>query len=213
MSYSTQAMMPWNEESVTVTSIRPNSSNSVEVVTNAGVSPLSQSEISASNGVYVSGDLKFEFSTSAPAFTLKPRDTIAWGGDTYTVMTAAREPWLEFVQVVARNPILAADLRQTATVYRPVPTTDDYGMRVANLASVYTSQPCRLQPVSRTQEFDVIAGEATRAVFTCVFLNSVVLYAGDVIEVSSVRYEVTGYTGVEALGELIEVNCTRLVTA
>lgn len=207
MAYATQDLLPWATESVLFAST---GTAATETVTNCGVSPVSAKEAAKSNGVYVNGDIRIEVSTSAPAFTLKPRDTAVWNGTIYTIMDATREPWLEFVQVTARNPAIAYDLRQSATVYRPAAESDSASMRIPNFAALYTAVDCRLQPVNREQEWDTVGGEKTRQTFTIYFGSSVTLKAGDIVEVDSVRYEVKSQTVIESLAELCSATCDRI---
>lgn len=207
MSYSTQDLLPWATESVVFAST---GTATTETVTNAAVYPVSAKEAAKSNGVYVNGDVRIEVSTSAPAFTLKPRDTATWNGTTYTVLDATREPWLEFVQVTARNPKLSFGLNSTATVKRPQPNPDAISMRVPYFTEVYTAIDCRLQPTSREREWDTAGGEKTRQRFTCFFASPVVLQAGDVLEVAGTLYEVDSQTVIENMAELCSAECSRI---
>ena len=212
MSYTidTQDFLPWAVETVVCTSKRPNSSDVTETVTNAGATQVSNAEAAKSNGVYVNGDAKFEFSSTAPAFELKPRDSLVWGGNTYIVQRAVRDSFLNCVQVDARNFVMAADLRQTATVLRPDPEPNATGMRIPNLSTEYTDEPCRLQPLTRSREWATGGGERTRKAFECYFLTAVELEAGDVILVDGVRYEFTEQDSIEQLGDLTVASCERV---
>jgi len=206
MAYSTQDLLPWATESVVFAST---GTATTETVTNCGVKGINAKEAAKSNGVYVNGDITIEVSTTAPAFTLKPRDTATWNGTAYTILDVNTEAWLEFRQVTARNPAIAYDLRQSATVYRPEPDTDAAAMRIPNFAAVYTAIDCRLQPGSREQEFGDL-GEKTRQTFTIYFGSAVTLKAGDIVEVDSVRYEVKSQTVIESLAELCSATCDRI---
>jgi len=133
------------------------------------------------------------------------------GDDIARVITSVDgSPWLKFWKVEAAYPSLAAALRQTAIVYRPAPMPDAVGLRTANLAAVYSAIPCRLQPGPREFEDEAAGRRTTRATFTCIFASAVLLKAGDVIEVASVRYEATGQQEVESLGVLTFAACERI---
>lgn len=119
-------------------------------------------------------------------------------------------PFLKFWTLEAQYPSLADDLDQVATVKRPAPTPTDGGMRTPNLATVYSSQACRLQPDTREREWDTAGRVTTRAKYVCVFGAAVELNAGDVVEISSVKYEVVSQGEIESLGVLAFAAVERL---
>ena len=168
-------------------------------------------EGATSYGVYTIQRELFTFATDDLAFVPKLRDTITPAGLYPRVVTSVGgSPWLKFHTLEAQYPSLAEDLDQTATVYRPAPTATAEGFRTPNLATVYTSQLVRLQPDSRAREFDVLGKVTTRAKYVCVFGSAVTLNAGDVVEVSSVKYEVTEQSEIESLGLLTFAAVERL---
>lgn len=174
-----------------------------------------RSEGRRSNGVYTILTEQYTLATDALAFEPKVRDTItptlapaAALGRVITKVEATN--FLKFWLIDCQYPALAADLDQTATVYRPAPAPDAIGLRVANLATVYTDHAVRLQPTERSFEEDIAGKFVTRAIYECVFAAAVVLNAGDVVEVSGVRYEVRGQSEIESLGLLTFADCTRI---
>lgn len=177
--------------------------------------PKGSGEGATSFGVYTIRKETFTFDRDAIGAGVrpKPRDTITPSDGIARVITDVIEaPFLRYWKCEAQVPELASDLDQLATVYRPVPTPSAAGLRTANLAAVYTATPCRLQPGNREFEPVEALGKSmvTRANFTCIFSASVVLNAGDVIEVSGVKYEATGQQDVESLGVLTFAECTRI---
>ena len=175
--------------------------------------PKGSGEGATSFGVYTIKKDLFTFALDALAFAPKPRDTITPADGIARVITDVIEaPFLRYWKCEAQVPELASDLDQLATVYRPVPTPSAAGLRVANLAAVYTATPCRLQPGNREFEDGEKIGKSmlTRAMYTCIFGANVVLNAGDEIEVSGVKYEATGQQDTESLGVLTFAECSRI---
>lgn len=154
-------------------------------------------------GVYLIQKEMYTLASDALPFDPRLRDTIA-PPDKYgrVVTTVGGSPWLKFWRLEAQYPSLVDDLDQTATVYRPSATATDEGFANPGLASVYNTQAVRLQPDKRTREWDTTGKVVTRSRWVCVFGSAVTLNAGDVVEVSSVRYEVTEQSEIESLGVL-----------
>jgi hypothetical protein len=181
---------------------------------------LTETEGATSYGVYSIRRELYTISTDCLGDGVEPslRDTVRPFAITPALtVTPARvvtsvsgSPWLKFWKVEAQYPSLATALDQTATVYRPAPTATAEGFRTPNLATVYSSQLVRLQPDSRAREFDVMGKVTTRAKYVCVFGSAVTLNAGDVVEVSSVKYEVVEQSEIESLGLLTFAAVERL---
>lgn len=205
---ATQDVLPW-AETITIVSVRPNSSNVTTTATNAGVYRVSMGEAAKSYGVYQAGDIKVTVDQSL-GFEPKPRDTITWGGQEYTVLDVSGSNWLTFNTLSARNLTISGDLQQTATVYRATVSPDDYGSRSTTLTAVYSSVACRLQPETREREMDTLGGVKTRASYSCYFGSSVTINAGDTIQVSSVKYEAVSQSEIESISQLTVVACERL---
>ncbi len=167
-------------------------------------------EGSTSYGVYTIARELFTLATDALAFTPKLRDTITPSGLAARVVTVVGgSPFLKFWTLEAQYPSLADDLDATATVLRATNSPTDEGFRSPSFATVYTVA-CRLQPDTRTREWDTVGKVTTRSKFVCVFGSAVTLNAGDVVEVSSVRYEVTEQSEVESLGVLTFAGVERI---
>jgi hypothetical protein len=199
--FSTQRFIPW-PEAVTVTSVRPNSSNVVTSVSNAGVYRLSNGEASPSFGVYTKNDIRVTIGQDDFSFTPKPRDTVLWKGDTYTVLEVGGSDWLKFWTLTARNLILAADLRQTGTLSRPS-AAQDSTLRPgrASYSTVTDNIPCRLQPVGGTagDNLDKRTIPQRFAAIVGVFLDA---RAGDRFTVSTANYTVISSANPERIDEL-----------
>jgi len=175
--------------------------------------PKGSGEGATSLGVYTIKKETYTFDVSALSFAPKPRDTLTPADGVARVITDVTEaPFLNFWKCEAQVPELASDLDQSATVYRPAPTPTAVGLTAANLAAIYTDTPCRLQPMGRTFEPVESLGKSmvTRAAYRAIFSASVVLNAGDVIEVEGVKYEATGQQEIESLGVLTFAECTRI---
>jgi hypothetical protein len=154
-------------------------------------------------GVYLIQKERITLASDALPFDPRPRDTVApTGKPARTVISVGGSPFLKFWTLDVQYPALVDDLDALATVYRPSPTPTDEGFRNPGLTAVYTNYAVRLQPDTRTREWDTAGKVTTRSKFVCVFGTAVTLNAGDVVEVSSVRYEVTEQSEVESLGLL-----------
>ena len=164
-----------------------------------------------SYGVYTIERELFTLATDAIAFTPKLRDTIAPANTTArVVMGVSGSPFLKFWTFEAQYPSLADDLDQSADVERATTAPTAEGLRNPTYTNVYTAVACRLQPDGRVREMDLLGGVKTVSSFVCVFGSAVVLKAGDLIEVSGVKYEVTEQSEVESLGLLTFAACQRI---
>ncbi len=164
-----------------------------------------------SYGVYLIQKERITLASDALPFDPRPRDTVAPAGRcARTVVSVGGSPWLKFWTLEVQYPCLVDDLDQAATVYRPAPTPTDEGFRNPNLAAVYSNVAVRLQPGTREREWDTAGKVTTRSRFVCVFGSAVTLNAGDVVEVSSTKYEVTEQSEIESLGLLTFAACERI---
>lgn len=197
----TQRWLPW-KETVTVTSVRPNSSDATATVTTAGVYRQGLAEGAPSRGVYTKYDVKVTVATDDVAFVPKPRDTVLWAGDTYTVLSVERSDWTKHYVLTARNLILAADLRQTGTLTRPAVAQDAAGRPArATYATVTGSIPCRVQPLGG-QAADVLEKRTAPQRFTAYVGVPLDARAGDRFEVGAAYYTVLGSHDPETLDSL-----------
>lgn len=97
---------------------------------------------------------------------------------------------------------------QTATVYRPSVSAGAGGLRSASLVAVYASTLVKFVP--QGGDFEVNGRVSTFSNYKAYFAtNAVDLYAGDVIEVSSVKYQITGQVTNGRTSLLPECDCVR----
>lgn len=172
-----------------------------------------ESEGVTSYGVYTVRRETYTLATDAiSGWTPKLRDTITPSGLSARVITsiAPSSPWLKFWKVQTEYPSLADDLDQSADVERATTAPTAEGLRSPTYTNAYTAVACRLQPDGRVREMDLLGGVKTVSSFVCVFGSAVVLKAGDLIEVSGVKYEVTEQSEVESLGVLTFAACQRI---
>lgn len=164
---------------------------------------VGEEEGRSSYGVYTIRRERFTLACDALPFEPGLRDTVAPAKKNPRVVTSVGgSPFLKFWVLDAQYPTLIDTLDQTATVYRPSNAPDGEGFRNPTLATLYASQACRLQPDTTEREWDTAGRVTTRKRYVCVFGSAVVLQAMDVVEVSSVKYEVTQQSEVESLGVL-----------
>lgn len=197
---ASQRFIPWLE-AVTVTSVRPNSSD-VVTPTTAGVHRQGGGEAAPSRGVYTKYDVLFTFSQDDLTFTPKPRDTVLWKGDTYTVLSVDGSDLLKFWRLTARNLILAADLRQTGTLSRPN-TAQDTTLRPgrASYTTVTASIPCRVQPTTGTAG-DALGKRTIPQQYSCIVGEQLDARAGDRFTVGADNYSVIASNNPERIDEL-----------
>lgn len=171
---------------------------------------LGTTEGATSYGVYQIQRELFTLATDAVAFTPRLRDAITPTGLTARVVTSVSgSPFLKFWKLEAQYPSLIDDLDETAAVRRASNAPTNEGLRNPTYSTVATVA-CRLQPDTREREFDTIGRVSTRAKFTAVFGSAVTLNAGDIVEVSSVKYEVVRQSEVESLGLLTFASVERV---
>lgn len=172
---------------------------------------LGTAEGMTSYGVYQIEREVFTLATDAVAFTPRLRDTITPSGLSPRVVTSVGgSPFLKFWKLEAQYPSLVGDLDSAATVYRATSAPTDEGLRNPTFSAVYSAVACRLQPDTREREWDTLGRVSTRAKYTAIFGSDVVLNAGDHVEVSSVKYEVTGQSEIESLGMLTFASVERI---
>lgn len=183
----------------------------------AGRYPQGTAEGATSFGVYKIVRERYTFDIDALGFDPKMRDTITptarpAAGIARVITGVVWSTFLNFWSVDVQYPELASDLDQLSTVYRSAPTPTTAGLTARNDVAVYTATPCRLQPGARAFEPVESLGKSmvTRAAYTCIFGATVLLKAGDVIEVGGVKYEATGQQEIEGLGVLTFAECSRL---
>lgn len=210
LSFETQPIMPWAEADGIYTSTRPNSEDAVATIASFCRYSGIQGEVAPSGGVYLKEDETITFAISALPWDPKPRDFFTPPGEVpRVVLSVSDNRFLKYWKLVVRNLILSYDLRQVATVYRPVVTANAIGLRIANL-SVLTAAACRLQPISMTAEPDVAGKFTTRAAFDCYLGAPLNLLAGDVIAVAGIKYEVTEESEIDAMDTLTTARCERI---
>ena len=168
-------------------------------------------EGATSYGVYLIQRELVTLATDVLPFDPTPRDTVGPVNRSARIVTSVGgSPFLKFWKLECQYPCLVDDLDQTATVYRPSAAPTDEGFVNPNLTAVYSSYAVRLQPDTREREWDTTGKVTTRSRFVCVFGSAVTLNAGDVIDVSGVKYEVTRQSEIESLGVLTFVACERI---
>lgn len=194
-----------NLEAVTFTSVRTAGNQSVGV-TDATFDFVSLKEAAASNGVYQAGDVSFSVRQSLLTGLggAKPRDTVlrASDGQTYTVLTATPTVFTKIWDLVCRNLILAADLRQTGTLSRPSNAQDSAGRpTLASYTAVATDVPCRVQPMGGAAG-DVLDRRTIAQRFAAILGQQVDARAKDKFVSGGVTYTVLESKNPERIDEL-----------
>jgi len=217
-TYQTQQSLAWPADgTLTVTSVRPNSTDETAAVTLFAVYPGTLAEARPSNGVFLYQSTAITFDLDAVPFSLKPRDTLQWDRDaltdTYTVKSATPAPFLKFWKLDTFQLVAQADLADTIAVYRPTVTRTADGLRSQTLAVVtgFDAVPGRIQPDSWQAEGFTDDRLTRRRSFTAYLSLPILLEAGDVLRSGGVDYEVTRQSDIDQLATFTAVSCTRIV--
>jgi len=213
LQFDTQPAIPWAATgTLTVTSVRPNSSNAAESVTVYATYPGPIKEHQPTNGVFQSQDCKVTFASTAVSFDLKPRDTLTFDSKTWTVRQAQRFDFLKFWDVQCFRLIVPSDLQDTIAVYRGTSTAGSDGFRSATLAAVngLSSIPGRLQPDGWTEEPDVDGKLVRRRRWKAYLSTAADVRAADNLVVSGTYYEVKSQDDIERFDSYTVVTCEEL---
>lgn len=191
-----------NLEEVTFTSVRTAGNVSV-VVADAGVYEDGLSEAQPSHGVYTRERYRFtvrgdELLSVGGA---KPRDTVTFDSNTYTVLEAALGEITNFWQLRCVRLILAADLDQSGVLTRPSNAQDTTGRASLATYSTVGTVNCRVQPISGVNT-DVFGRVTQPKRFNAFLESSLGAKAKDVFTVSGTAYSVIEEQNVERLDEL-----------
>lgn len=210
-----RARSPW-PEAVAYTSTRTAGDVSAALYAD-GVYNLGTRQVSESNGVYLSGDLTATLPNPLPGGLgrPKPRDILTWDGTAYTVVEVpGRSDWFPgapFWRVVARNPVISYDLRETLTVKRPASAPGAGGLRAVGSYATAATGDGRLQITGVDAEPDTAGKLATRTRADVFLAGAVLVSAGDVVEqANATRWEVVGEATYDSLGLLTTLRVTRL---
>lgn len=210
-----QLQIPWNEDEsdLTVTSVRDTGNVAATVPADSWSKYTgTYREARPSSGVFTSADYKITFSSlTFTDFAIKVRDTVSWDGldNPAVVVAVGTNALLQYYDLTVRDLVLAYDLRSSGDVLRPAdaPTAD--GLRSVTFDAVYASVPCRLQPDGWQEEPDSDGRLLRRQRYTCYLGTVVNAFAGDVLVVDSVRYDVVGSSVVSAFDTLTTLTVQR----
>lgn len=173
-------------------------------------------EVIASGGAYTASDLVWLvpnelLPTGVP---IKPADQIrdAAAVDWAVLEVNPRGKFGNTWRLVTRSLVLAADLRSECDVLRPSFAQDAAGQRAPVFAVPYSDVPCRLQEQKHDSLTDYQGGPNDRREYALWVGSRLVLRAGDVIQIDSVRYDVAGSGSWDRLDQLGEVRVYKAGT-
>jgi hypothetical protein len=213
LSFESQSRLPWPADgTLTVTSVRPNSSDVTQAVTGYATYPGMIREAEPSNGVFCIQDCKVTFDRDSVEFQLKPRDLLEFDDQTWIVKQAQRYDFLRFWDVQCFRLVAQVDLADTIAVYRPTVTVTSDGLRSRTLSAVSGASAIagRLQSDGWQQEPDTDGRLLRRQRFTAFLSQAVLLEAGDVLRVGSTDYEVIGQAQIDQLATFTRATVTRI---
>jgi hypothetical protein len=180
-------------------------------VTDAKPRALRISEAAASGGVYTTQDRVWLIPTELVVGTTpKLGDVIRTAANVdWTILNI--DPLAKFgntYRLITRNLTLVAGLTQSARVLRPSSAIDSAGQRNPTFNEVYANLSCKLQEVVHgLPEFQ--GGSTDRREYVLYVGTRLVLLAGDVVEISSKRYDVVGSGSWDRIDQLGEVRLVR----
>lgn len=213
-SFSTQVLMPWNETTAFSYVSKRNSGDVSATISLGARYQMTEQEAAKSNGVYTKYDVKITFDFAAISNGVEPkvRDTITPTEDTYplVVISVTTNPLLQFYDLLARDLRIVYDLQDQCNILRAVPTPGGGGQRSPTYSTLAANQSCRLQPESMGVEMQTVGKILTRNRHSLYLATQTVLQAMDVIEVNSVKYEVTGQVNVSQFDTLTTATVERI---
>lgn len=203
-----------NLEAVTFTSVRTAGNQQVTGVTDATFDFVSVRQAAASNGVYQFGDVSFSIRQSLLTAVggAKPGDRVlrTSDGQTYTVLTAIPTVMTKVWDLVCRNLILAADLRQTGTLSRPSNAQSSAGRpTLASYTDVAANIPCRVQPMGGSAT-DELGKRQMPKRFTAILGQQVEARAKDKFVCDGTTYTVVEMRNPERIDELMQLTLELL---
>ena len=204
-----QPFLPWAaDDTLTVTSVRPNSSNATATVSVFATYPGAVREARPTNAVFTIQEAKVTFSTDDVTFDLKPRDTLAFGSQTWTVKSATDNPFLKFWDVQVFRLVIQTDLCDSIVVKRPTATQTDGGFRSVSLSTIATVSG-KVQS-DGVEDVDIDGRLTKRERFKAYLGTTTTLYAGDVLTVGSTNYEVVAQSDLDQLETFSYASCVRV---
>lgn len=210
LQFATQSLLAWNEADLGYVSVR-NSGNVTATVETFARYSLGIKEAAKSLGAYQAQDEKITFGFDELAFDPKPGDLVTPSGlSQRVVLNATPNRMMQFWDLMVRDLVLVYDLRDTCSIKRPTVSAGTGGLRAATFADVATSVPCKLNWDRTAFDQDGALGRFTgKKQYTLWLGQRTETQAGDIVEVSSVQYEVTEPVGFGIDG-LAEIRCTRI---
>jgi hypothetical protein len=204
-----------NREAVTLRVVAPLDTYTAHALPDAKRRAPTWKERTASAGVYTATDLVWlipdEVLDTAGAPVPKAGDQVRDAGSTdWTVLEVAVGKFGQTHRCVTRSLALHDPLRDSATVRRPAPAPDASGLRRPNLAVLAAAVPCRLQPDGWQEEPETAGRVTTRSRYRCYLGQALLLRAGDVVEVSGVKYEARSQSEIAQLDSLTSVAVDRI---
>lgn len=204
--FDTQIWCPWNEP-ITIRSVRPNSTDVVVSGVQAARYTQQSGEVAPSYGVYTRDAEKWTFATNDIPFEIKLRDTITPAdGVSRTVIDTAMSDIQNFSSVTAINLVLAADLRDSGTLYRPTNTADAAGKRIPGLAAINTGVACRVQKMTGSGSQAVNTASTVRVTAVAYIGQQLYPQVGDVFGVGSTKYAVLGWKDPDRINALMAID-------
>lgn len=217
-----QPFLPWPADgTLTVVSVRPNSSNEIYTLDprTFAAYPGAIREARPSNGVFQLREYTFTFAIDAIPWPPKPRDTVEWSrvdylnlwqSETMTVKVATPALMLRFWKLECFQLVADEDMRDSIAVWRATNTAGADGYRSSTLTQIGSAIPGRLQPEEMGSEPDTDGKLLTRTRYTAYLSSAVSLYAGDVLIVGGIKYEVLGQGAIDDFSTFTTARCTRI---
>lgn len=203
-----------NVEPVTLISVAKSGETLVDLPTVKRRAP-SFKELSASGGVYTAQDLVFLVpkkvvdtaggSRPKPADVIRDADGIRW-----TILECPLNTLKSTYRCMTRDMILAADLRDTLTIKRPLElTTDDAGGREYEYENIYQGIACRFQEVN-AGELDERGQRLTVKRYNVWVERRLYLTIEDqAVDPDGNIYEVKGWQDADRIDQLQMLQCER----
>ncbi len=212
-SYAMQAkytLMP-NTQSVTFSQQTAVGVYSDTAIGTAWYRDLNDKEKATSRGVYVEHERNWFIPKLLYPTQPMPGDVVTDGdGNEYTALSMGEVGGLGTWKVRSVNLVIAANLRQLVSIYKPTNTQDTSGNRVPTYAAQYTALAGRIQPLGGDRT-DVQGKLGILPSFACYLATQVVVTTEYQVRCDGVNYQVRAFSNPERIDELMQLTLEVLL--
>lgn len=166
---------------------------------------LNDKEKQASRGVYVEHERNWFLPLELLTVDVAVGDVIVDSdSNNYTVLSLGSVGGLGVGKYNAVNLALAAGLRDSISILRPMNTIEDSGLRTPTYAAVYSSIAAKIQEVEGQRE-EIFGKVGFRQKFNVFVGQRVTVTTEDRVQLGSTVYQIQSYTNPDRIDELMQL--------